>query len=296
MKRRSILLVAVAVLMVTSGCLGGVFGGQDTPNDTNGPVGEEPNTTEGTADTNTTETPTNSTETPGESNESWIVAQHPGMSKSSVDPATVVEYHNAQTVRDGSYYVQQETIYQTGSEQQKSDTRVIVEPTNDKAFWVERTTEEKRSYFASPEYNGTFVKIDSNNETSYYHTSELISITKYTHGEVLENILRSGDYKPTETYQEEGSELVRLTTTTPNENHLGQDVDQYQGFVLVDDEGRIRAAGHHLTWSENGVEKSLTVRITYENFGEVTVDDPDWLGTAVDESDYNESSSSSSDE
>lgn len=294
MKRRSILLVAVAVLMVTSGCLGGAFDGQTNTNTTDAPVGEG-NPTESTADENETQTPTNSTDTTRESNESWIVAQHPGISKNSVNASTVVNYHIAQTVRDGSYYVHQRTNYQTGDQERRSDSRVIVEPTKDTAFWVERTEEEKRSYFAGENYNGTYVKIETDNQTSFYHTPELVSIKKYTHGTILTNILQSGEYKPTETLKQDGAEMVRLTTTTPNEAHLEQDVDSYRGFVLVDDEGRIRAAGHYMEWTENGVQKSITVRISYEEFGEVQVEEPDWLDTAIEESEDDDSTSNSTD-
>ena len=120
--------------------------------------------------------------------------------------------------------------------------------------------------------------LDTNNVT--YNRQFLQQSLPYTARFELTSFIRAANYTAVDVVQENGEDVVvyeidGLTTQTQ------QQVDSLTGEVRLSESGQFTLVDLNVTTQSNGQELTENQRIEFSDVGSTSVEEPDWFGTAL---------------
>lgn len=269
-------VLAIALLVLLAGC-GGVLGG-DGGDGGDGTISPSP--------TPGQPTPTPTTEGPESVVDSYPAGVTDDGRLTNVS-ALVAGHHEA--LADDTYRAELrlEQVQSDGNatSERVSDQTVRV---GDGAYRTDITTERSASptFEATSWSNGSVAvrRVTVGDDPRYQRLDARRFVAQLSGRETLQGFVALGNYSVERVSGTGGETFVTLTADEYAGGAGSAEIEAFDSTLVVDGEGRIRELDVHVETLQNGT--SVTVDFHYEltRLGDVTVDRPDWIETALAES------------
>ena len=273
--RRWVLAVGLCCLLVLAGCGGTSIG----PGETVSPTGEATPTGDGD-DTGSTATPE-------------PFAYPNGTNASSVTDRTALYATHAETLGTVSFASNLTQVVVAGENRSEATSLVRSDPAAERAVSSFTVTEPTGVTSADTFRNGTdrYRRRTVDDRTSYRVRNATGPFEDF-HAQQT-GLLRSADrlfqlarFAGNGTVERDGRRLARYDLTGINESTVGENttITSTDGVLLVDERGVVHRAAVEVRGERDGQRQRLRIEYRTTATGDVTVDRPEWLSTAEEES------------
>lgn len=122
--------------------------------------------------------------------------------------------------------------------------------------------------------------LDTNNVT--YNRQFLQQSLPYTARFEVTSFMRAANYSAVDTVQENGENVVVYEIDSIT-NQTQQQVDSLSGEIHLSESGQFTLVDLNVTTQSNGQQISENQRIEFSNVGSTSVEEPEWFGTALEQ-------------
>lgn len=200
-----------------------------------------------------------------------------GANESGFEVRTVVQEHGA-NLQNESFTI---VVENQGSDGETVTLMYEYDQENAVSLRTEELT-DSRNQIVEDYLNQEIViaeGLDSNNVT--YQRNFLQQATPYTAGFELSSFLQAADYTATEVVQNDNGENVVVYEVSELTEQTQQQVDSLEGEVRLSEEGYFTSVAFNITTTSNGQTVTESQSIEFTEVGSTTVEEPEWLATAI---------------
>jgi hypothetical protein len=200
-----------------------------------------------------------------------------GANESGFEVRTVVQEHGA-NLQNESFTI---VVENQGSDGETVTLTYEYDQENAVSLRTEELT-DSRNQIVEDYLNQEIViaeGLDGNNVT--YERNFLQQTTPYTAGFELSSFLQAADYTATEVVQNDNGENVVVYEVSELTERTQQQVDNLEGEVRLSEEGYFTSVAFNITTTSNGQTVTESQSIEFTEVGSTTVEEPEWLATAI---------------
>lgn len=264
------------VILVTSGCvfMGCFSASPDAPAPPDTSPDDDENVSTTPDETNNTDENTGST-----------IDYPAGADEDGIDADTLTNQHSSELNSVDSYTSTYQAEFDQEGENVVVTQRAQVTESGDRVHL--RNTEP--AMFTELWVDGqTVTKMSGVTDRYYSQYDREASTTDIKNTETLRQLLHSGVFTDV-SVEEREDDLTWFTytatelSTNAHHNVPGENIENYEATVVLTADGVVREVSMTYDADVSGQQMTVNIEMTYEQFGETTVEEPDWLSTAESE-------------
>lgn len=201
-----------------------------------------------------------------------------GSNETGFSEPTVLSRSHSQTLAEDSYTVE----LQNTADGSTAELTYKYDPESGLGYRVEDIDNQNNREFVE-DYNNQEVAVASGLDTdnTTYQRAFLQQPVPYTANFDIQPFLESANYEATEVTQTNGEQVVVYESQGLTEEVRNQtSVDNFDAEIHLSDQGYFTLLNVTVTTSQGGQTVEEDQSIEVRNVGETTVDEPEWLSTA----------------